>query len=142
MLETPKTAAGRRPVDMDDRTVEVLRAHRTRQERVREMMREAYDDRGRVFAGINGEWVTPARLYSTVRRYGRRAGSDGMSMRSLRHFHASVVLQAGQNIVGVSKRLGHTSVSVTSDIYAHSLPGWQKQTVPLPLFTMPSVKEG
>ena len=27
----------------------------------------------------------------------------------------------------VSKRLGHANVSITSDIYAHSLPGWQKQ---------------
>ena len=37
-------------------------------------------------------------------------------------------LQTGQNIVVVSKRLGHASVAITSDIYAHSLPGWQKQT--------------
>ena len=37
------------------------------------------------------------------------------------------LLQAGQNIAVVSKRLGHASVSA-SDIYAHSLPGWHKQT--------------
>ena len=24
-------------------------------------------------------------------------------------------------------RLGHSNVSITSDIYAHSLPGWQRQ---------------
>ena len=40
---------------------------------------------------------------------------------------ASVALQADQNIVVVSKRLGHSNVSITSDIYAHSLPGWQRQ---------------
>ncbi len=50
-----------------------------------------------------------------------------MTVRSLRHFHASVTIQSGQNIVVVSKRLGHANVSITSDIYAHSLPGWQKQ---------------
>ena len=27
----------------------------------------------------------------------------------------------------VSKRLGHSNVSITSDIYVHSLPGWQRQ---------------
>ena len=52
-------------------------------------------------------------------------GRDALS--SLRHFHASVTLQAGQNIVVVSKRLGHSNLSITSDIYAHSLPGWQLQ---------------
>ncbi len=50
-----------------------------------------------------------------------------LTARSLRHFHASVALQTGQNIVVVSKRLGHSNVSITSDIYAHALPGWQKQ---------------
>ena len=25
------------------------------------------------------------------------------------------------------KRLGHSNVSITSDIYEHSLPGWQRQ---------------
>ena len=54
-------------------------------------------------------------------------GHEGMAVRSLRHFHASVVLQQGQNIVVVSKRLGHANVSITTDIYAHALPGWQKQ---------------
>ena len=129
VLEKPKTAAGRRTVDLDARTVDVLREHRARQERVREMMREAYDDRGRVFAGLYGEWVTPATALldgEAVRP--SRAGCEGMSVRSLRHFHASVALQAGQNIVVVSKRLGHANVSVTSDVYAHSLPGWQRQT--------------
>ena len=33
--------------------------------------------------------------------------------------HASVALQTGQNITVVSKRLGHSNVSITSDIYAH-----------------------
>ena len=27
----------------------------------------------------------------------------------------------------VSRRLGHANVSITSDIYAHAPPGWQKQ---------------
>ena len=38
-----------------------------------------------------------------------------------------MTLQSGQSVVIVSKRLGHASVSITEDIYAHSLPGWQKQ---------------
>ncbi len=78
-------------------------------------MREAYDYRGRAFADDSGDWVHPQRLYKTVRSYGRRVGQDGMSVRSLRHFHASVALQNGQ-IVVVGKRLGHSSVSITSDV--------------------------
>ena len=46
---------------------------------------------------------------------------------SLRHLHATVTLQSGQNPVVVSRRLGRANVSITSDIYAHALPGWQKR---------------
>ncbi len=37
------------------------------------------------------------------------------------------MLQAEQNVVVLSKRLGHSNVSITTDIYAHALLGWQRQ---------------
>ena len=95
----------------------------------KEAMRDAYDDHGRVFAGACGEWINPNQLTRAVESLGERVGHPGMTVRSLRHFHASVALQTGQNIVVVSKRLGHSNVSITSDIYAHSLPNWQRQAV-------------
>ncbi len=127
ILELPKTDSGRRRVDLDAGTIDVLRKHRVWQDGVKAMMREAYQDRGRVFTGAYGEWINPAQLTRVVQSLGQRVGYSGLTVRSLRHFHASVVLQSGQNIVVVSKRLGHSSVSITSDIYAHALPGWQKQ---------------
>jgi len=32
-----------------------------------------------------------------------------------------------QSLVLVSKRLGHSSVSMTLDIYGHLMPGWQRE---------------
>ncbi|MAX18248.1 MAG: hypothetical protein CL709_00030 [Chloroflexi bacterium] len=46
----------------------------------------------------------------------------------MRHFHAFVLLQSGQSPVLVSKRLGHSSVSMILDIYAHLMPAWQRET--------------
>ena len=91
------------------------------------MLGRAYRDEGRVFANPDGGWVRPHQLYRAVKRLGARISKPGITVRSLRHFHASVALQTGQNIVVVSKRLGHSNVSITSDIYAHSLPGWQRE---------------
>ena len=127
LVEPPKTESGRRTVDLDDGTVQVLREHKQRQAERRDRIGEMYVDKGRVFADDLGNWISPKRLYDTVKRYGRRVGRPEMTVRSLRHFHASLMLQSGQNIVVVSKRLGHSSVSMTLDIYAHLLPGWQKQ---------------
>ena len=44
----------------------------------------------------------------------------------LRHSHATMLLQAGENINVVSERLGHASVKITLDTYAHVLPTMQK----------------
>ncbi len=127
IIEPPKTASGRRTVDLDSRTIRVLAEHWESQQRAKETMREAYEDWGRVFAGPYGEWLNPMSLTRAVKYLGGKVGHKAMTVRSLRHFHASVTIQSGQNIVVVSKRLGHANVSITSDIYAHSLPGWQKQ---------------
>lgn len=127
IIEPPKTDSGRRTVDLDSGTTGVLAEHWESQQHIKKTMREAYEDRGRVFAGPYGEWLNPMSLTRTVKYLGGRVGYKAMTVRSLRHFHASVTIQSGQNIVVVSKRLGHSNVSITSDIYAHSLPGWQKQ---------------
>ena len=126
ILEPPKTAAGRRVVDLDSVTVEVLAAHRRRPTPDPEV-RPQYRDLGIVFADEDGDWIHPERLSRAVKRVGKRVGREDMTVRSLRHFHASLMLQQGQNIVVVSKRLGHSTVSITADIYSHALPGWQKE---------------
>ena len=128
MIQPPKTVNGRRIVDLDTRTIEVLRNHRDRQDGIKKTMRDSYVDQGIVFANARGGWLLPDSLSKAVARMGVRAGHEGFSSRILRHFHASVALQEGGNVVVVSKRLGHSKVSITTDIYGHALPGWQRET--------------
>ena len=58
---------------------------------------------------------------------GHLAGLTSTS--SLRHTHASLMLAAGVHPKVVSERLGHSSISVTMDIYSHVLPGLQEDAV-------------
>jgi integrase len=44
-------------------------------------------------------------------------------LHDLRHGAASLGIAAGVPIAVVSKRLGHSSISVTADIYGHLLEG-------------------
>ena len=46
-----------------------------------------------------------------------------ITLHGLRHTAATSALRAGENIIAVSKRLGHAKVSITLDIYAHYIPG-------------------
>lgn len=125
-LEQPKTESGRRVVDLDDRTVEILRDHRRRQEEVAKSLRMPPPELVFPGNGLEG-WCHPNTLMHTVERLSEKAGCQKITVRSLRHFHATVSLDATKDVVVVSKRLGHSKVSITLDIYAHVLPGWQKE---------------
>ena len=80
VLMPPKTRRRRRLVALDGPTVDALRWQRERQDEVKRIMRDSYEDRGAVFAGACGEWLNPAMLARTVKslgRKGRRTGNDG-----------------------------------------------------------------
>ena len=40
----------------------------------------------------------------------------------LRHTYASVILEAGESVVTLARRLGHSSPTITLDYYAHFMP--------------------
>ena len=127
VVDVPKSKSGQRKIDLDARTVEILRAHREHQRQFRDALEDDFWGGDKVFTNQQGDWVNPNMVTRVIGDLTRRSGADAITARSLRHFHASVALQTGQNIVVISKRLGHSNVSITSDIYAHELPGWQKE---------------
>jgi integrase len=127
ILEPPKSRASRRVIDLDGGTMEVLREHKVRQMEHRLLLGQNYADHDLVFPDEFGRPLNPMALTRALNRATKRVGTDGIKLHDLRHFHASLLLQSGQNPVLVSKRLGHSAVSMTLDIYGHLMPGWQKE---------------
>ena len=56
----------------------------------------------------------------------RKAGFLGIRMHDARHTHATLMLEQGVNWKIISERLGHGSVAMTLDLYAHVSPGLQQ----------------
>lgn len=48
-----------------------------------------------------------------------KAGVPEITVHSLRHTHASVLLSEGVSILSISRRLGHSNVSTTQETYLH-----------------------
>lgn len=127
ILEPPKSKASRRVIDLDSGTMEVLRNHKVKQMEHRLSLGGAYEDSDRVFPNEFGQLPNPMVLTRASNHVTKRIEVHGVKPHDLRHFHASVLLQSGQNPVLVSKRLGHSTVSMTLDIYGHLMPGWQTE---------------
>lgn len=57
----------------------------------------------------------------------RGAGLPRFRLHDLRHFMASQMLAAGVPIVTVSQRLSHARTSTTLNVYAHFVPGGDRE---------------
>jgi integrase len=120
-----------RVIDLDAPTVRVLRAWR--KERGSMALQLARDD-ALVFGDIegrhrNGEHVS-RQFARDVTRCRKTLGEDVLPvirLHDLRHTHATLLLTAREPVHVVSQRLGHASAVVTMTVYAHVLPGSQRE---------------
>jgi integrase len=69
-----------------------------------------------------GRHLRPDRLTIEFRRLVREFELPVIRLHDLRHTHASLLLEQGVSAKVVSERLGHTTIAMTMDIYAHLLP--------------------
>lgn len=74
-----------------------------------------------MFTYENGLPLRPAHISRTFDTLVERSGLPHMRFHDLRHEHASLLLSGGVDIAVVSKRLGHSTIAVTSDLYSHLL---------------------
>lgn len=117
-----KTRTSRRAVDLDQRTVAVLREWGHRQ--LSELGTVAAD--GSVFTRPDGQPVHPHSLSQTVDRLQRAAGVPAIRLHDLRHTHATLMLKHGVPLKVVSERLGHSTPAFTMAVYQRVLPGMQR----------------
>jgi integrase len=118
-FKEPKTQGGIRDITLPDIVVDTLREHR-RQQAARRLplgLGKMTDDT-LVFARLDGGPASPRALTKEWRTAAVAIGVS-VSFHALRHTHVSQLVDAGIDIVKISKRLGHANVSTTLDIYSH-----------------------
>jgi integrase len=119
-VKTPKSRHGRRRISLPGSVVETLRSHWLRQSELRlglGLGRPGPDDL--VFSLEDGSPLPPDRLTQQWRRAADALGLRSVTFHAFRHTHAGALVAAGLDIVTISRRLGHSSPSITLGIYAH-----------------------
>jgi integrase len=125
VVQTPKSRSSR-VWPLAAPVVEALRAHRVVQAAERLRMGQAWTDSGHVFTSDVGTPLDPRNVYRLVRRFADQAGVPGVHPHTLRHSAATAALGAGVPLTVVSQMLGHSSVSITGDVYSHVLDGMKR----------------
>jgi integrase len=72
-----------------------------------------------IFPAMNGGPQSPRAFSAYWADHAAELGMSDITLHALRHTHASQLIDAGIDVVAVSKRLGHANPTVTLRIYAH-----------------------
>ncbi len=122
-----KTAKGARTIDLDVRTVRMLRAHRVEQLLQQRSLEKAHHGDGLVFCREDGDLYHPEFVRQSFERRIRPSPVTRIRFHDLRHTHATLLLKAGVPPKVVSERLGHATIAFTMEIYGHVSPGMQAE---------------
>lgn len=115
---TPKTKSSNRTILIGDTLLKILKNHKKYQIENKLKYGKYYTDSNFVCTKENGELVSTDSLkyLSRVVNYELRIN---FNFHSLRHTHATMLLEAGANIKDIQHRLGHSKISTTMDTYSH-----------------------
>jgi integrase len=119
-LKAPKSRAGRRDIGLPEIVVDTLCEHRLKQLELRVALgsgKLAAD--ALVFPNLDGGPQAPSDVSRAWGLVADGLGLPEITLHGLRHTHASQLIDAGVDIVTISKRLGHASPDVTLRVYAH-----------------------
>ena len=129
-LGTPKTQSSYRTISLDDMLIDELKAAKKYQMENKMRYGKYYFDSPFVCTKQNGEPVTPNSIKYFSSRVKKYLGFD-FNFHSLRHTHATMLLEDGAKSKAVQERLGHSRISTTMDKYVHITKKMKKETVDL-----------
>lgn len=119
-LKVPKSKAGRRDISLPDILVETLRKFRTEQLEIWiKLGAGKLPNDSLLFGRIDGALQSQKYYSGMWSDLAEEIGMPDLTFHGLRHSHASQLIDAGVDIVTISKRLGHASPTVTLEVYAH-----------------------
>lgn len=126
-FKTPKTAASRRQIALSPSTCAVLRMHRQQQEKTRQALQlPAITESDLVFCHYDGTPCLPNSITHAWIKLVRSCGLTGIRLHDARHSHATLMLKGEVSPKVIQERLGHSTIGITLNLYAHVSPGMQK----------------
>lgn len=119
-VDTPKTTTSNRPLKLSRSAFLLLNEYKEWQDEQRDELGDAWKDKdGRIFTTDDGAPMFPDSITQWFTKFVKRTGLPKVTVHSLRHTYASIMIADGVPLVVVSHQLGHAQTSTTANIYAH-----------------------
>ena len=126
--DTPKTATSVRWVAVPPATMHLLREWKAHQAEEVKTKGEFYSNESNLlFTQENGSPMHPDSVTTWLDRFSKRNKLAHINPHKFRHTMASMLFYQRVDPVSISKRLGHSQVSTTTDIYSHVIAEADRQ---------------
>lgn len=121
-LKEPKSASGRRQIALPAMAIKALLDHKAAQ------LAERLTGCSHVFPDSDGGLLRKCSFHRWAWAKVRKAAKlEGVHFHDLRHSSASLMLADGIHMKSIQSILGHSTISMTMDTYAHLMPDSQRQ---------------
>ncbi len=118
-LKAPKSDAGVRTLIMPDSLIEVLKLHRKEQKVNMLALGAGYEKNDLVCCSNDGKYIIPGTFSHQFTEFLKASNLKEIRFHDLRHTHASLLLKYGVSAKVASRRLGHSTIGITMDLYSH-----------------------
>lgn len=125
-VTTLKTVSSYRNIEIDEETIKLLAWFRKKQQKM--IMKHDSFKRNKdmiIFQTYRGDYMTPSTVRDTLERQCLNAGVEYKGTHAFRHTHAVLSLEAGADLIYISRRLGHGSIQTTADTYLDITPQYE-----------------
>lgn len=129
VLNTPKTKFSDRDIPFSEDLYKIIKAHYVRQAENALKYGKYYHKSNFVCTHENGTQI----IADDMRYFNQwcKKALGGGSFHSLRHTHATRLLENGLDLDYVSKRLGHSNITTTANTYSHVTEKRNQQAIQL-----------
>ncbi len=124
-FKEPKTAGSRRSIPLPRFAIDRLRQHR-REQRARFEQLGVWQTNDSLVFDHAGEPWNPNTFGTEFARRARKFKLPPVRLHDLRHSYATLMLESGVDLKTVSQALGHSTIRITADTYAHVTPAMQQ----------------
>lgn len=119
--DTPKNPTSERTIIVTLTIIKMLKEFKTWKAEQRQISENQIIKTEKVFSKLDGQPMNPDRLSNLVSKLIKKTDLTQISLHSLRHTNATLLIMRGEPVRLVADWLGHAKPSTTENIYSHSI---------------------
>lgn len=127
-VTVPKTKGSVRSINLGNKTISMLNAHKKEQNLLKMQLRNQYNDNNLIFCSDTGNYLDASNVRKQFKKILKDNNIREIKLHGLRHSFATRLFENNVPTKTISNILGHSDINITLEIYTHILDKTKEET--------------